>query len=120
MNVDRHRAPRRHRPVRQLHPGDGLRGVRPNPRQSGAHLDDAIDIEWELVGYVITRDIDRAFTVSEKLEVGMVGLNAGTAFSPGGRDLSQHRRSGGGCLPLRGDRKHRGRGKKNADDRDRR
>ena len=65
--------------------------------------DDAIgranDTEWGLVGYVITRDIDRAFTISEKLEVGMVGLNSGivsTASAPfGGIKQSGLGREGG-------------------------
>ncbi len=38
--------------------------------------------EWGLVGYVITRDIDRALNVSEQLEVGMVGLNTGIVSTP--------------------------------------
>jgi succinate-semialdehyde dehydrogenase / glutarate-semialdehyde dehydrogenase len=42
----------------------------------------ANDTEWGLVGYVFTQDIDRAFTVSEALEVGMVGLNAGIVSNP--------------------------------------
>ncbi|WP_157108686.1 aldehyde dehydrogenase family protein, partial [Aldersonia kunmingensis] len=37
----------------------------------------ANDTEWGLVGYIYTQDIDRAFRLSEELEVGMVGLNAG-------------------------------------------
>lgn len=37
----------------------------------------ANDTESGLVGYIITRDVDRAFSVSEQLEVGMVGLNTG-------------------------------------------
>jgi succinate-semialdehyde dehydrogenase / glutarate-semialdehyde dehydrogenase len=71
--------------------------------QTFTDLDDAIaranDTEWGLVGYVITRDIDRAFTVSEKLEVGMVGLNSGivsTASAPfGGIKQSGLGREGG-------------------------
>lgn len=42
----------------------------------------ANDTEWGLVGYVFTRDIDRAFAVSEALEVGMVGLNTGMVSNP--------------------------------------
>jgi succinate-semialdehyde dehydrogenase/glutarate-semialdehyde dehydrogenase len=49
-------------------------------------VDDAIrranDTPWGLVGYVFTQDIDRAFTVSEALEVGMVGLNSGLVSNP--------------------------------------
>jgi succinate-semialdehyde dehydrogenase/glutarate-semialdehyde dehydrogenase len=37
---------------------------------------------WGLVGYVFTRDLDRALNVSEDLEVGMVGLNAGIVSDP--------------------------------------
>jgi succinate-semialdehyde dehydrogenase/glutarate-semialdehyde dehydrogenase len=54
--------------------------------QTFTDLDDAInranDTEWGLVGYVITRDIDRALEVSERLEVGMVGLNTGVVSTP--------------------------------------
>jgi succinate-semialdehyde dehydrogenase / glutarate-semialdehyde dehydrogenase len=42
----------------------------------------ANDTPWGLVGYVFTRDIDRALRVSEKLEVGMVGLNTGLVSNP--------------------------------------
>jgi succinate-semialdehyde dehydrogenase / glutarate-semialdehyde dehydrogenase len=42
----------------------------------------ANDTEWGLVGYVFTQDIDRAFAVSEALEVGMVGLNVGLVSNP--------------------------------------
>jgi succinate-semialdehyde dehydrogenase/glutarate-semialdehyde dehydrogenase len=49
-------------------------------------VDDAVaranDTEWGLVGYVFTQDIDTAFAVSEALEVGMVGLNAGMVSNP--------------------------------------
>jgi succinate-semialdehyde dehydrogenase/glutarate-semialdehyde dehydrogenase len=38
--------------------------------------------EWGLVGYVITQDLDLAFNVSERLEVGMVGLNTGLVSTP--------------------------------------
>lgn len=37
----------------------------------------ANDTVWGLVGYVITRDLDRANRVSAALEVGMVGVNTG-------------------------------------------
>jgi succinate-semialdehyde dehydrogenase / glutarate-semialdehyde dehydrogenase len=42
----------------------------------------ANDTDWGLVGYVFTQDLDRAFTVSEALEVGMVGLNQGIVSNP--------------------------------------
>lgn len=42
----------------------------------------ANDTEWGLVGYVFTQDVDRAFNVSEALEVGMVGVNAGIVSNP--------------------------------------
>ncbi|KRC49113.1 MULTISPECIES: NAD-dependent succinate-semialdehyde dehydrogenase [unclassified Nocardioides] len=38
--------------------------------------------EWGLAGYVMTQDVDLAFEISEKLEVGMVGLNAGVVSDP--------------------------------------
>ncbi|HEV7184902.1 MAG TPA: NAD-dependent succinate-semialdehyde dehydrogenase, partial [Leifsonia sp.] len=48
--------------------------------------DDAVsianDTEWGLVGYLFTRDLDRAFRLSDRLEVGMVGLNAGLVSNP--------------------------------------
>jgi succinate-semialdehyde dehydrogenase / glutarate-semialdehyde dehydrogenase len=54
--------------------------------QTFTDVDDAVrranDTEWGLVGYVFTQDIDRAFAVSEALEVGMVGLNAGIVSNP--------------------------------------
>jgi succinate-semialdehyde dehydrogenase/glutarate-semialdehyde dehydrogenase len=54
--------------------------------QTFKDVDDAVrlanDTEWGLVGYVFTQDIDRAFAVSEALEVGMVGLNAGLVSNP--------------------------------------
>ena len=54
--------------------------------QTFTDLDEAIaranDTEWGLVGYVVTRDIDRALDVSERLEVGMVGLNTGIVSTP--------------------------------------
>lgn len=42
----------------------------------------ANDTDWGLVGYVFTRDLDRALRVSERLEVGMVGLNTGLVSNP--------------------------------------
>ncbi|GAA2361339.1 NAD-dependent succinate-semialdehyde dehydrogenase [Streptomyces cuspidosporus] len=42
----------------------------------------ANDTEWGLVGYVFTRDVSRALRVSERLEVGMVGLNTGLVSNP--------------------------------------
>jgi succinate-semialdehyde dehydrogenase/glutarate-semialdehyde dehydrogenase len=38
--------------------------------------------EYGLVSYLFTRDIDRALRVSERLEAGMVGLNAGIVSNP--------------------------------------
>jgi succinate-semialdehyde dehydrogenase/glutarate-semialdehyde dehydrogenase len=40
-------------------------------------IDLANDTAWGLVAYVFTQDVDRAFSVCERLEVGMVGLNTG-------------------------------------------
>ena len=40
-------------------------------------IDRANDTDWGLVGYVFSQDIDRAFDLSERLEVGMVGINTG-------------------------------------------
>ncbi|MCO6003696.1 NAD-dependent succinate-semialdehyde dehydrogenase [Actinoallomurus purpureus] len=42
----------------------------------------ANDTEWGLVGYLFTRDVDRALRISERLEVGMVGLNTGLVSNP--------------------------------------
>ncbi|MFJ9038990.1 NAD-dependent succinate-semialdehyde dehydrogenase [Streptomyces sp. NPDC102406] len=42
----------------------------------------ANDTEWGLVGYVFTRDLDRALRVGERLETGMVGLNTGLVSNP--------------------------------------
>jgi succinate-semialdehyde dehydrogenase/glutarate-semialdehyde dehydrogenase len=42
----------------------------------------ANDTDWGLVGYVFTQDIDRAFDLSERLEVGMVGVNTGVVSNP--------------------------------------
>jgi succinate-semialdehyde dehydrogenase/glutarate-semialdehyde dehydrogenase len=43
----------------------------------------ANDTDWGLVGYVFTQDVDRAFDLSERLEVGMVGLNTGIVANAG-------------------------------------
>lgn len=37
----------------------------------------ANDTDWGLAGYVFTQDIDRAFDLSERLEVGIVGVDTG-------------------------------------------
>jgi succinate-semialdehyde dehydrogenase/glutarate-semialdehyde dehydrogenase len=54
--------------------------------QTFADGDDVValanDTPWGLVGYVFTRDLDRAFNVSEDLQVGMVGLNSGIVSDP--------------------------------------
>lgn len=42
----------------------------------------ANDTDWGLVGYVFSQDIDRAFDLSERLEVGMVGVNTGVVSNP--------------------------------------
>ncbi len=42
----------------------------------------ANDTLWGLVGYVFTEGLDRALSVSERLEVGMVGLNTGLVSNP--------------------------------------
>lgn len=42
----------------------------------------ANDTEYGLVGYVYTRDLDRALRVSEALETGMVGVNRGVISDP--------------------------------------
>ncbi len=42
----------------------------------------ANDTRWGLVGYVFSQNIDRALGVSERLEVGMVGLNCGIVSDP--------------------------------------
>jgi succinate-semialdehyde dehydrogenase/glutarate-semialdehyde dehydrogenase len=42
----------------------------------------ANETDWGLVGYVFTQDIDRAFDLSERLEVGMVGVNTGVVSNP--------------------------------------
>jgi succinate-semialdehyde dehydrogenase/glutarate-semialdehyde dehydrogenase len=71
--------------------------------QTFTDLEEAIaranDTEWGLVGYVITRDLDCALNVSERLEVGMVGLNTGIVSTPsapfGGIKQSGLGRAGG-------------------------
>ncbi|EHI43674.1 betaine aldehyde dehydrogenase [Rhodococcus opacus PD630] len=42
----------------------------------------ANDTDWGLVGYIFSQDIDRAFDLSERLEVGMVGVNTGIVSNP--------------------------------------
>jgi succinate-semialdehyde dehydrogenase / glutarate-semialdehyde dehydrogenase len=44
----------------------------------------ANDTEWGLVAYIFTRDIDRAFRLAGRLEVGMVGINTGLVSNPAG------------------------------------
>ncbi|HEX6232560.1 MAG TPA: NAD-dependent succinate-semialdehyde dehydrogenase [Jiangellaceae bacterium] len=59
----------------------------------------ANDTEYGLISYVFTRDLNRALTVSEALEFGMVGLNAGVISNPaapfGGIKASGFGREGG-------------------------
>jgi succinate-semialdehyde dehydrogenase/glutarate-semialdehyde dehydrogenase len=59
----------------------------------------ANDTEYGLVAYVFTRDLDRALRVSERLQTGMVGLNAGVVSNPsapfGGVKASGFGREGG-------------------------
>jgi succinate-semialdehyde dehydrogenase/glutarate-semialdehyde dehydrogenase len=43
---------------------------------------EANNTDWGLVGYVFTQNLDRALRVSERLEVGMVGLNTGLVSNP--------------------------------------
>ncbi|HET7734778.1 MAG TPA: NAD-dependent succinate-semialdehyde dehydrogenase [Nocardioidaceae bacterium] len=65
--------------------------------------DDAVsaanDTEFGLAAYVFTQDLDRAIRVSERLEVGMVGLNQGIVSNPaapfGGMKASGLGREGG-------------------------
>ncbi|KAA0022497.1 NAD-dependent succinate-semialdehyde dehydrogenase [Antrihabitans cavernicola] len=45
-------------------------------------IDAANDTEWGLVGYLFTQDIDRALRLSDRMEVGMVGLNTGLVSNP--------------------------------------
>ncbi|MCI3278120.1 NAD-dependent succinate-semialdehyde dehydrogenase [Streptomyces cylindrosporus] len=42
----------------------------------------ANDTHWGLVGYLFTQNLDRALRVSERMEVGMVGLNTGLVSNP--------------------------------------
>ncbi|PSL08380.1 succinate-semialdehyde dehydrogenase/glutarate-semialdehyde dehydrogenase [Haloactinopolyspora alba] len=62
-------------------------------------LAQANDTEYGLVGYVYTRDLQRALRVCERLEVGMVGLNSGLVSNPaapfGGVKSSGFGREGG-------------------------
>ncbi len=59
----------------------------------------ANDTEFGLVAYVFTRDLNRALRVVERLETGMVGLNAGVVSNPaapfGGVKHSGFGREGG-------------------------
>jgi succinate-semialdehyde dehydrogenase/glutarate-semialdehyde dehydrogenase len=59
----------------------------------------ANDTAWGLVGYVYTRDVERAFRLSETIEVGMMGLNTGLVSNPaapfGGVKASGLGREGG-------------------------
>ncbi|GGP08315.1 NAD-dependent succinate-semialdehyde dehydrogenase [Nonomuraea glycinis] len=62
-------------------------------------LRDANDTEFGLVGYLYTRDLNRALRMSERLETGMVGLNRGYVSDPsapfGGMKQSGIGREGG-------------------------
>jgi succinate-semialdehyde dehydrogenase/glutarate-semialdehyde dehydrogenase len=59
----------------------------------------ANDTEYGLVAYVFTRDLQRALRVCERLDTGMVGLNAGVVSNPsapfGGVKASGFGREGG-------------------------
>jgi succinate-semialdehyde dehydrogenase/glutarate-semialdehyde dehydrogenase len=44
----------------------------------------ANDSEYGLMGYVFTRDLNRALRVAEALDTGMVGLNQGVPSNPAG------------------------------------
>ena len=57
-------------------------GGDPPVRRRGRGDRPANDTPWGLVGYVFTEDLDRALRVSERLEVGMVGLNTGLVSNP--------------------------------------
>lgn len=46
-------------------------------------ISEANDTDWGLVGYVFTQDVDRAFDLTERLEVGMVGVNTGIVANAG-------------------------------------
>jgi succinate-semialdehyde dehydrogenase/glutarate-semialdehyde dehydrogenase len=48
-----------------------------------AVIDAANNTDYGLVAYVFTRDVNRAFAVSERLETGMVGLNQGIVSNVG-------------------------------------
>jgi succinate-semialdehyde dehydrogenase / glutarate-semialdehyde dehydrogenase len=62
-------------------------------------LELANDTEFGLIAYAYTRDLNRAVTVAEGLETGMVGLNAGVISNPaapfGGVKASGFGREGG-------------------------
>ena len=62
-------------------------------------LDLANNTEFGLVAYAYTRDLNRALTVAERLETGMVGLNLGVVSNPaapfGGVKASGFGREGG-------------------------
>jgi succinate-semialdehyde dehydrogenase/glutarate-semialdehyde dehydrogenase len=49
----------------------------------GEVIAQANDTDWGLVGYVFTQDVDRAFDLTERLEVGMVGVNTGIVANAG-------------------------------------
>ncbi len=59
----------------------------------------ANDTEFGLVGYVFTRDLNRAIRVGERLETGMVAMNTGLVSNPaapfGGVKASRFGREGG-------------------------
>jgi succinate-semialdehyde dehydrogenase/glutarate-semialdehyde dehydrogenase len=59
----------------------------------------ANDTAWGLVGYLYTRDVERASRISEAIEVGMIGLNTGLVSNPaapfGGVKASGLGREGG-------------------------
>jgi succinate-semialdehyde dehydrogenase / glutarate-semialdehyde dehydrogenase len=42
----------------------------------------ANDTDWGLVGYVFTKDVDRAFRMQDAIEVGMLGVNTGLVSNP--------------------------------------
>ena len=42
----------------------------------------ANDTPWGLVGYVFTKDVERAFRLNEAIEVGMLGVNTGLVSNP--------------------------------------
>jgi succinate-semialdehyde dehydrogenase/glutarate-semialdehyde dehydrogenase len=59
----------------------------------------ANDTDYGLVAYLYTTNLNRAFRVSEALEVGMIGLNQGLVSNPaapfGGVKQSGYGREGG-------------------------